>query len=205
VDPFASLDFDQVEEVIAIAFAGALKRWPGNISMAAADFQAAAVGSLKSLLAEEIAASYREGVIATIAYILDTHPQHAFIADCIAFSSGLHALQGGLSQTEIAARHGVERATVQKWTKIVRLDLDLPRSRGMRDEDASEAYAERAHRVHGTVRKEPEAKKVKVPTIESLVGRLCRALKSLDPTDMSDAERENLRRSLNQLSPLLPS
>lgn len=205
VDPFASLDFDHVDEIMVKAFAGALQRWPNDITRAAADFKILAVDSLKILLGEEISYSYRQGVIATIAYILDTHPKHAFIADCIAFASNLHAIQGGLSETEIAKRHGVKRATVCKWVQIVRRELSLHKSRGMRDEEAQEAYRERAHRVHGTEPSQHIEEPIKVSSIESLVAKLCRGMARVNADALPVHERESLRRTLGQLKPVLAS
>ncbi|GAB4164758.1 MAG: hypothetical protein Fur0032_01020 [Terrimicrobiaceae bacterium] len=188
--------------MFVVALQNALSRWPGNVSAAAADFQAAALATLKSLLAEEIAASYRDGVVAVIAYIIDSHPQHRFIADCIAFASNLHALQGGLSESDIAKRHNVKRATVSKWVNIVSRDLDLARSRGMKDEDATEAYRQRAHEVHGTA---PKAKQssVKVTTIESLSAKLCRALSSASRAGLTREDRLTLSKSLAPLAKAL--
>lgn len=198
VDPFASLDLDKVDEVFCVAFQNALRRWPGNISAAAAEFQGTALVMLKEILADELLASYGDGVRAVIAYIIDTHPQHRFIADCIAFASNLHALQGGLSESDIAKRHSVKRATVSKWVNIVSRDLDLARSRGMKDQEATEAYRKRAHEVHGTA---PKARQnqIKVTTIESLSTKLCRALAVVSRAGLSQQDRAALARSLAPL------
>ena len=47
VDPFRHLNFDAVDEIFVLAFRGALNRWPGDITRAAADFQSCAAKTRK--------------------------------------------------------------------------------------------------------------------------------------------------------------
>lgn len=189
VDPFKSMDFDAVDEVMVDALARALDRWPGDLTRATADFRMAMAEMFRVMLKADIAAAYMRGVTSTIAYIIDLHTDRTFIADCIAFASNLHALQGGLSETAIAERHGVKRATVSKWVQIVRKDLDLPPPRGGRDDEAVGVYSERAHKVHGT---EPKVQTsgIKIETAEALIGKLCRWLAGVQtdglPPDQGD-------------------
>lgn len=168
--------------------------------MAAVVFRESSVALLSELLTTETEEATLDGVRSTIALILDLHPNHGFIGDCIAFAANLHPLQGGISETEIAERHGMVRGTVCKWVQIVRRELNLPESRGMRSEEARNAYSERAHRVHGT---EPQPKKKRMATIESVVSRLCRWASQIDHSSLTPEERAEMKKLLAPLGPVM--
>lgn len=60
--------------------------------------------------------------------------------DVLAFTSGLYA-RLGVSQTELANKHGVTRASFSKRCKNLQEKLGLPPSRGMKSEKACKTYA----------------------------------------------------------------
>lgn len=63
-------------------------------------------------------------------------------AECLAFALGLN-VGGGTSQTEIARKHCVRKATVSKRCIRICETFGLPPSRGMKSEDARASYAVR--------------------------------------------------------------
>lgn len=198
-------DAETLQDLLSEQLTASLQRWPGDIRRASLDFRQSTLDLLKGFLTVKLSEANQEGVVSTIALILDLHPNHGFIAECIAYAANLHTLNAGVSQTEIGARYGVDKATANKWVGIVRRELNLSQARGMRSDDAVEAYTERAHRVHGTERPETEDKPIKIESLEAIVARLCRWLASIQVATLPEEERAAIARIFSPLKPFLSS
>jgi hypothetical protein len=79
--------------------------------------------------------------LASFAARIRAHPNPLMALDALCYAGGLMDVEG-LSETELAARHGVTRAAFSKlavqWTEI----FDLPPSRGMRSRRARQTHRE---------------------------------------------------------------
>jgi hypothetical protein len=69
------------------------------------------------------------------------HPNPLLVFDALCFATGLMDVEG-LSETELAARHGVSRAAFSKLAVQMTETFGLPPSRGMRSRRARQAHRE---------------------------------------------------------------
>lgn len=99
----------------------------------------------------------------------------------------------------------VDKATANKWVGIVRRELNLSRARGIRSDDAVEAYIQQAHDVHGTERIEQEDKPIKIESLEATIAKLCRWLASIQIATLPDDERASIAAIFSPLKPFLSS
>ena len=142
-------------------------------------------GAIETLRTKGLDEARQEAVLQTIALVSESgNDPRKIAADSIAFASGMHALQLGASQTELAEESGVVRATISKRVTAGQKQLGLPPSRGCKDDDAQDVYQQRAHDVHGT-----EAKQVtkEARLLATSMKRLTRWLERIAP-DLQDAK-----------------
>ncbi len=138
-------------------------------------------GRLGEMLAEglaiELDQARQEAVMHTLALIRDSaNPKLA--VDSLIFASGLHGLQEGKSQIEIGEENGVGRAAVSQRATGWEKTLGLPPSRGMKDDEAQEAYRARAHEQHGT---ELKLANKEASLMEVAIKRLARWVERIAP------------------------
>lgn len=137
-------------------------------------------GAIEELRARDASAAAQEAVMQTLAIVLDNPDSRKLAADAITFAAGLHGLQDGRSQTDLAAANDVGRAAVSKRVTAAQRSLGLPPSRGMKDEQAQLAYQRRAHSQHGTEYQETAKEcRLMLTAIKRLTAWLVRILPDL--------------------------
>ncbi len=157
---------DSSLEILMEAFAKAVDRHGGDLPRTAFDFKVAVLGIMATAFETEFGAAIaaiveRQAVGAKLettaqvmALVMDSDDPF-FNCHCIAFRAGLHALQGGISQTDIAKlcpkKNGKPRtrACVQKRVEEIGqlLSLEAP-SRGMKSPAARVRYVARTIDQH---------------------------------------------------------
>jgi hypothetical protein len=193
--PDVAGDLDTIQDQLTEAVAWGLRKWRGRLPADHQEFVVCVVQQVASVLRHDsfgellrglilmhVAQERAEAVLHTIALILD-RDNPALTADCIAYAAGLHGIQraqlleGAVvdapSESELAYKHGVERAAVSKRVIECIHALNLRPSRGMKDTEAQETYAERAHQVHGTERDPAAASRKKTRTVIAAIDRVC--------------------------------
>lgn len=226
--PLPELDqeFQAITDELTDAVALTLQRYHGRIPQTREEFVAAVVSHvaqslqadsfgqvLKGLIVMHAAQERAEAVMHTMALILD-RDNPALTAECIAYAAGLHGIQRATlldgqeidapSESQLAYKHGVDRQTVSKRVTECQKALGLRPSRGMKDLEAQDVFAERAHEVHGTDRDPAKDAQKKSRTVIAAIDRICQWarggeiswIKSL-PTDQLDL----LRRAFARLRP----
>jgi hypothetical protein len=141
-------------------------------------------GAIAALREKGIDEARQEAVMQTIALVSESgNDPRKLAADSIAFAAGMHAMQHGKSQIDLASESGVGRAAVSKRVTAGQRQLGLPPSRGCKDDDAQNVYQERAHKVHGT-----DAKQVtkEARLLATSIKRLTRWLERILP-ELSEA------------------
>ncbi len=157
---------DSSLDLLMEAFAKAVDRHGGDIPRTVLDFKVAVLGImatafetefgavLAAIVKRQAAEAKLETTAQVMALVMDSDDPF-FNCHCISFRAGLHALQGGISQTDIAKlcpkKNGKPRtrACVQKRVEEigVLLNLEAP-SRGMKSPAAHDPYVARTIDQH---------------------------------------------------------
>ncbi len=216
--PDVAQEIDTLSGVLTEALAASLRAWPGDLPRSRAQFETMVLGILAAGLEDEdenglgavlsrvikarIQQERAEAVLWVIALVLDSDNAQ-LTADCLAFGSGLHAIQGGVSEHDIAEKHGVSVGTVSWRANNYIKALDLPPSRGMKRAEARESYSERAHRVHGTT---PNNDRDVTRRTRTVLGDILRIAQwSANRGDLSTLEptaKETLKKAFAKLRPI---
>lgn len=198
---------DTFKDQLLEAFANATKA-QGDLKQAllrelAATLSCDSLGEmLRGLIAMHAAEERAEAVLHTIALIMD-RDRPALTAECIAYAANLHTLNGGLSETEIAAKHSVCRAAVSQRVQDCKAALNLPPSRGMKDDEAVAVYSERQHRIHGTERDPEQEVSTRTTSVISSIDKILRWHAGASLQRLNDQQRNLLKAAFVRVKPVV--
>jgi hypothetical protein len=150
--PDMAAEIDSAEDRFLELIAAQVVKLPANISRQAFNHCVAGAvlgameeakrdGSLGELFEGGGTRSEMELATRLLAELIDSN-NPALQAECIAFVMGLN-ISGGKSETAIARKHGVNKATVSKRCVRLKQVFGLDPSRGMKSEKAVESYRAR--------------------------------------------------------------